>query len=225
MDDFRKIIYGTLIVFVVGILIWISFLTLSGCGFTASCLGAVPKVDRTSIPTLIPATLPVADRLIPTQTAIPTPTLEPTLVPGAIAPTPLPTQSETHVSSGQPDIARPSNPGGPGQAINLTGNADNGKQIFADKCTICHGVEGVGGLPNPGSLDTTVPSLNPIDPSFLDKDAKVYAFNLDLFLEHGSTPSGPNPTFTMPPWGDKGGLAPQQIADVIAYLMSLNPAP
>ncbi len=223
MDDFRKTIYATLIVFVVGILAWIGFLTISSCGFTPSCLGAAPKVDRTSIPTLVPATLPVSNHFIPTPTIMPTQTPEPTLAPGAIVPTPLPTQSESPAATGQPDVARPSNPGGPGQAINLTGNVDNGKQIFATKCSICHGAEGIGGLPNPGTLDTTIPSLNPIDPSLIDKDNKVYAYNLDLFLEHGSTPSGPNPTFSMPPWGDKGGLTPQQIADVIAYLISLNP--
>ena len=49
--------------------------------------------------------------------------------------------------------------------------------------------------------------------------------NLDLFLEHGSTPEGPNPKETMPAWGDTKKLTPQQIADVIAYVMSLNPAP
>ena len=49
------------------------------------------------------------------------------------------------------------------------------------------------------------------------------ATNLDLFLEHGSTPEGPGPTFSMPAWGDKKLLTPQQIADVIAYVISLNP--
>ena len=53
-------------------------------------------------------------------------------------------------------------------------------------------------------------------------DLKTFATNLDLFLEHGSTPEGTNPTFSMPAWGDKKLLTPQQIADVIAYVISLN---
>jgi mono/diheme cytochrome c family protein len=43
-----------------------------------------------------------------------------------------------------------------------------------------------------------------------------------LFIEHGSTPEGDNPAKSMPAWGDNNTLTPQQIADVIAYIMSLN---
>jgi mono/diheme cytochrome c family protein len=59
----------------------------------------------------------------------------------------------------------------------------------------------------------------------VDKDSKIYAINLDLFIEHGSTPGGNSPQQTMPAWGDDKKLTPQQIADVIAYLIALNPAP
>jgi mono/diheme cytochrome c family protein len=97
------------------------------------------------------------------------------------------TQTEPEATE---EIARPSNPGGPGAAIDLTGDATSGQQIFATNCQTCHNAEGKGGIPNPGSTDGTVPS--------------------------------PNPTFSMPPWGDKKALNPQQIADVIAYLISLN---
>jgi cytochrome c oxidase cbb3-type subunit 3 len=121
------------------------------------------------------------------------------------------------------DVARPSNPGGPGPAASLTGNADSGKQIFASNCVSCHAAEGKGGVPNSGSTDGTVPALNPIDPTLISADKTTYITNLDLFIEHGSTPAGTNPTFSMPAWGDKGALQPQQIADVIAYIMSLNP--
>ena len=47
--------------------------------------------------------------------------------------------------------------------------------------------------------------------------------NVDLFLEHGSRPEGDAPAKVMPAWGDQGILTPQQIADVIAYVISLNP--
>src|SRR5574341_191484 len=55
MDDFRKIVYGVLAGFVLTIVLWISFVALSGCGFALNCAAAAPKVDRTPIPTLIPA--------------------------------------------------------------------------------------------------------------------------------------------------------------------------
>jgi hypothetical protein len=55
-----------------------------------------------------------------------------------------------------------------------------------------------------------------------DPDERTFFANLDLFVEHGSTPQGANPTFSMLPWGDKGMLKAQQIADVIAYIISLN---
>jgi hypothetical protein len=53
---------------------------------------------------------------------------------------------------------------------------------------------------------------------------KVFAYNLDLFIQHGSTPAGDKPVLKMAAWGDSGTLTQQQIADVIAYIMSLNPA-
>ena len=56
----------------------------------------------------------------------------------------------------------------------------------------------------------------------MNPDPKLFAMNVDLFVEHGSTPAGPNPTFSMIAWGDKKLLTAQQIADVIAYVMSLN---
>ncbi len=123
------------------------------------------------------------------------------------------------------EIARPSNPGGAGQAVNLTGDAASGAQLFVANCQKCHGANGEGGVPNPGSDDGTVPPLNPIDDTLISADPYTYAYNVDLFIEHGSDAEGPNPEIAMPAWGDEGRLSPQQIADVIAYIISLNPAP
>jgi mono/diheme cytochrome c family protein len=119
------------------------------------------------------------------------------------------------------EVARPSNPGGPGPALDLQGDPQRGAQVFVN-CVPCHGEQGKGGVKNPGSADGTVPSLNPIDATMTDKDPKVFAYNIDLFVEHGSTPDGPNPSLKMVAWGDTKGLTPQQIADVIAYVMGLN---
>ena len=118
--------------------------------------------------------------------------------------------------------ARPSNAGGPGEAINLTGDPKAGADIFSSICYSCHGDLGKGGVPNPGSTDGTVPPLNPIDPTLKNSDYKTFATNLDLFLEHGSTPEGTSPLKSMPAFGDNKTLTPQQIADVIAYVISLN---
>ena len=137
---------------------------------------------------------------------------------------PTPTEAANEPAGDVPEPAKPSNPGGPGAAINLTGDAKSGAQIFVDNCKKCHGDEGKGGINNPGSTDGTIPPLNPIDETLINKDPKVFATNLDLFIEHGSTPGGTSPKEKMTAFGDEKKLQPQQIADVIAYVISLNPA-
>jgi mono/diheme cytochrome c family protein len=209
-DDVRKVIYATIIGFLVVVLSWLTLIYLSACGFTLSCYRATPLVIRTPVPTLIPVKFPVATKYVAPP---PTPTLLATLPPESDTPGP-----------GEPavDVARPSNPGGPGPALGLQGDINRGKEIYAANCEYCHAAEGKGGLPNPGTTDGTVPALNPIDPTLVNADYQTFAYNLDLFLEHGSVPEGPEPTRSMPVWGDNGALTPQQIADVIAYIISLN---
>ena len=130
--------------------------------------------------------------------------------------------SPTAEEAEQSDVARPSNGGGPGAAVGMTGDATAGAAVFATTCVPCHGAEGKGGVPNAGSKDGTIPPLNPIDSTLISSDAKTYATNLDLFIEHGSKPEGPNPQVSMIAFGDTKALTPQQIADVIAYVISLN---
>ncbi len=60
-DDVRKYIYGTIIVFVVGVLAWVSIVYISSCGFTLTCKQGELPVERTPIPTLFPATLPAME--------------------------------------------------------------------------------------------------------------------------------------------------------------------
>jgi mono/diheme cytochrome c family protein len=145
--------------------------------------------------------------------AIPSPTPEPAEAPQPPQPTPETSEAE---------VARPSNPGGPGEAATMTGDASTGQGTFGLYCAQCHGPQGVQGIPNPGSSDESVPVLNPIDPTLVSADAKVFAANVDLFIEHGSVPEGPDPMIVMPSFGDSKMLAPQQIADLIAYIMKLN---
>jgi mono/diheme cytochrome c family protein len=104
----------------------------------------------------------------------------------------------------------------------LTGDVKAGAQVFVQNCQKCQGEQGKTGVDNLGSNDGTVPVLNPIDPSWVSRDPKVFAYNLDLFMEHGSTPSGDKPQQTTAAWGDQKKLPDQQIADVIAYVISLN---
>jgi mono/diheme cytochrome c family protein len=122
---------------------------------------------------------------------------------------------------GGEEVAKPSNPGGPGPAVDLTGDAAAGETVFLNNCVECHGAEGKVGVDNPGGVEP-VPSLNPIDATLVSSDYKTFATNLDLFIEHGSTPEGDNPAKVMTAFGDEGKLTPQQIADVIAYVISLN---
>jgi mono/diheme cytochrome c family protein len=117
---------------------------------------------------------------------------------------------------------KPSNEGGPGQAVSLTGSADRGKPLFGQSCAQCHGPQGVLGFPNPGSADASVPPLNPIDPTLINTDPKIFATNLDLFIEHGSLPAGDRPKLLMPSFGDSKMLSAQDIADILAYIIQLN---
>lgn len=130
--------------------------------------------------------------------------------------------TQTPAATSGDQVARPSNPGGPGDALNLSGDANSGTQIFQVNCAPCHGPEGTQGVPNPGTDDGSVPALNLIDSTMVSSDYKTFAYNIDLFVQHGSTPAGPNPAISMPAWGDQGALNQQQIADVIAYVISLN---
>lgn len=54
-DDVRRVIYGTLIGFLVVVMGWVGFIYINACGLTFTCNRADPLVVRTPIPTLIPA--------------------------------------------------------------------------------------------------------------------------------------------------------------------------
>ena len=135
---------------------------------------------------------------------------------------PEPTETPGPANAPTPEAAQPSNAGQPGPAAALSGNADNGRALFGGYCAACHGPQGVLGVPNPGSDDGSVPVVNPIDSTLINADPKVTAANIDLFIEHGSVPSGDGPQIAMPAFGDGKLLTSQQIADIIAYVISLN---
>ncbi len=156
----------------------------------------------------------IVDYLKTLQGVSPVPASTP--VPAEPTPTPLPAGAPT------PQPAQPSEPGGPGPAASMTGDVGRGMVAFGQNCAVCHGPEGVLGIPNPGSDDGSVPDLNPIDPTIANPNPSIFAVNVDLFIEHGSVPAGPSPRIIMPSFGDGKMLADQEIADLIAYVMSLN---
>jgi hypothetical protein len=58
-DDVRKFIYGTVIVFVGGLLAWFAYVYVSACGFTFTCQQGKAAMDTTPVPTLSFASVPV----------------------------------------------------------------------------------------------------------------------------------------------------------------------
>jgi len=67
------------------------------------------------------------------------------------AATPAATPTITATTAFTIKVAGPSNSGGPGPAVNLTGDEKAGAQVFTTNCVKCHGLEGKGGVKNPGS--------------------------------------------------------------------------
>jgi len=55
MNDVRKVIYGTILGFFGMLAVWFSIIYVSSCGLTVTCHRGDLKVERTPIPTLIPA--------------------------------------------------------------------------------------------------------------------------------------------------------------------------
>jgi ubiquinol-cytochrome c reductase cytochrome b subunit len=136
-----------------------------------------------------------------------------------VAETPPPSQ----LQSAKPPPLEMTGPHGPPEAASFViGNVDMGTTIFSQNCASCHGPLGTDKVPNPGSSDGTVPSLNPIDTKLFNKNAQIFTNNIDSFIQHGSRPEGPNPALSMLPFGDSESLTQQMIANVEAYVLDLN---
>lgn len=109
-----------------------------------------------------------------------------------------------------------------GLAANIIGSADHGAILFEKNCLSCHGHKGTGKVANPGSQKGMVPPLNPIARDKFSTDPKKFVQKIDPYIQHGSRPEGQNPTFSMIAFGDENTLTQQQIADIEAYVLSLN---
>ena len=110
----------------------------------------------------------------------------------------------------------------PGHAAYTIGDAENGAILFKVHCASCHGQEGKGGVSNPGSHDMVVPALSPVDILLFSTDPRFFARNIDIYIQHGSVPEGTAPALKMPPFGDSNSLTQEEIANIEAYVLSLN---
>jgi quinol-cytochrome oxidoreductase complex cytochrome b subunit len=112
--------------------------------------------------------------------------------------------------------------GTPGRSAYLIGSAERGAEVFRKHCASCHGPEGKTTVLNPGSDEVKVPDLNPADRELSSPDAQSFAENIDVFIQHGAVPKGPNPAIRMPAFGDTNTLTQQEIANVEAHILLLN---
>jgi len=135
---------------------------------------------------------------------------------------PAPTAKAQETPAVEAREETPPGAGDVGLAVALTPDMTRGAQVYKTSCVSCHGAKGEGNVANPGSKDGTVPALNPIDPEIASPDIKAFTKNIDIYIEHGSEPEGEKPALDMPAFGDKKKLTPQQIADVIAYTISIG---
>jgi len=82
-------------------------------------------------------------------------------------------------------------------------------------CINCHGPNGLGGVPNPGSEDQAVPPLSGSDfRSEFDTPDKIKEVIV------GGSVIGKPPIVAMPHWG--GVLTDEQVADLVAYIDSFK---
>jgi len=81
-----------------------------------------------------------------------------------------PSQTPTPAPSTQ-KVAGPEGPQGP--ASYVVGNVELGEYLFNQNCEQCHGSQGKDRVPNPGSSDGMVPSLNPIRSKLFNEEQGI----------------------------------------------------
>ena len=113
-------------------------------------------------------------------------------------------------------------PGATGSAADMIGNVAHGDLLFKQDCESCHGIDGKGGVPNPGSLEGYVPALNDINQQLFNNDPQTFTNNIDRFIQHGAIPAGPNPQLKMLDFGNSHTLTQEEIANIEAYILYLN---
>ncbi|VAX16430.1 hypothetical protein MNBD_IGNAVI01-1715 [hydrothermal vent metagenome] len=129
--------------------------------------------------------------------------------------------TSTQVDATQVKVKSVKKLGLPSLAASMIGNIAHGDLLFIRNCESCHGIDGKGGISNPGSLSGEVPPLNPIDRRLYNKNPQTFANNIDRIIQHGSTPPGA-PALKMFDYGDSHTLTQREITHLEAYILSLN---
>jgi ubiquinol-cytochrome c reductase cytochrome b subunit len=146
-------------------------------------------------------------------------------------PPPQPVVSDTTSISSQPENTSEGQP----QPVEITkkppvnwmaatfvGDPGHGELLYRQFCESCHGANGMGKVPNPGSDSGYVPQLNPINSRLYDLDVNKFTVRIDSIIQAGSTPSGPFPVLVMQGFGNSSTLTQQQIAQLESYILSIN---
>jgi len=135
-----------------------------------------------------------------------------------------PAQGEQSAAGASPSSAPPAADAlaPPVTVVKMIGDPGHGAILFDLNCAKCHGKAGQGHVPNPGSQAGAVSPLAPISRGLFSDDPVVFAENVDRLIQHGATPPGPGPALRMPAFGATRSLTAQEIANIEAYVLSLN---
>ena len=139
--------------------------------------------------------------------------------PTVLSSTPTQAKASPGQSSARPDGAAQA---ASATVVKMIGDPRHGAVLFDLDCAKCHGKAGEGHVPNPGSQAGVVSPLAPIARGLFSDDPLVFAENIDRIIQHGVTPPGPAPALTMPAFGDTRALTLPEIANIEAYVLSLN---
>jgi mono/diheme cytochrome c family protein len=135
-----------------------------------------------------------------------------------------PAQEQQNTTNTSPNSTSPATDASAASAtvVKMIGDPKHGAILFDLDCAKCHGKDGEGKVPNPGSQAGVVSPLAPISRGLFSDDPVVFAANIDRFIQHGATPPGPAPALQMPAFGTTHSLTVQEIANIEAYVLSLN---
>jgi mono/diheme cytochrome c family protein len=109
-----------------------------------------------------------------------------------------------------------------GLAASIIGNPQHGRILFRQQCEGCHGIDGTGGVPNPGSTTGFIPTLKPISEKYFSNTVAIFVNNIDTIIQHGSVTEGNAKAFRMLGFGDANTISQQQIAQIESFILSLN---
>lgn len=93
------------------------------------------------------------------------------------------------------------------------GNADNGKQLYAQFCTTCHGTDGKGDGPAGSALDPK--PTNHTDAAYMNTLTDEHLYKV---ISEGGAAVGKSPTMM----GWIGSVGEQGVHDLVAYLRVLS---